>query len=130
MKVDTVAHNGIPLTPADSSATPAGTVGRRGDLWKACQSFEALFMGHLVSTMEKTLPQGALAPKGLPNLMFNQVMGTALSEGGGIGLAELLYRNLQSQEGPQGENDDKGVSLREMFMPGIRKDDHDETPSR
>lgn len=87
-------------------------------------------MGHLVSTMEKTLPQGALAPKGLPNLMFNQVMGTALSEGGGIGLAELLYRNLQSQEGPQRENDDKGVSLREMLTTGIRKDDHDETPSR
>ncbi len=87
-------------------------------------------MGHLVSSMEKTLPQGALSPKGLPDLMFNQVMGTALSEGGGIGLAELLFRNLQSQEGPQSEKADKGVSLREMFTPGIRKDDHAQTPSR
>lgn len=116
------------LAPQDTSKVRK--VARQADLWKACQNFEALFMGQLVSSMEKTLPQGALQGAGLPNFMFNQVMGSAISEAGGIGLADLLYRNLQSQETEDAIANGAGISLQEMFTPRTRKDDNVETTGR
>ena len=128
MKIAGTGPNGITLAPLNASKT--GKTAHQADLWKACQNFEALFMGYLVSSMEKTLPQGVLSGAGLPNFMFNQVMGTAMSDGGGIGLADLLYRNLQSQDPENAAGKDGGISLQEMFTPRVRKDDNVETTSR
>lgn len=99
-------------------------------LWKAAQNFESLFMGQLIKTMRKTLPEGTLAGKGLPEIMFDQVMGSALSEGGGIGLAELLYRNLQSKV--IGDSSEKGkvTSLQNRIIPQDREENDVESSSR
>ena len=79
-------------------------------------------MGYLVKSMERTLPQGSLSSSGLPDLMFDQVMGSALSEGGGIGLAELLYRDLQSKTYHDSTDNDDGISLQELLTRSVRKE--------
>ena len=79
-------------------------------------------MGYLVKSMERTLPQGTLSNSGLPDLMFDQIMGSALSEGGGIGLAELLYRDLQSKTYRDSTENDNGISLQELLTRNVRKE--------
>lgn len=79
-------------------------------------------MGYLVKSMERTLPQGTLSNSGLPDLMFDQVMGSALSEGGGIGLAELLYRDLQSNTYRDSTENDNGISLKDLLTRSVRKE--------
>ncbi len=79
-------------------------------------------MGYLVKSMERTLPQGTLSNSGLPDLMFDQVMGSALSEGGGIGLAELLYRDLQSKTFRDSTENDNGISLKDLLTRSVRKE--------
>ena len=68
---------------------------KNAGLWKAAQGFESMFMSHLLNTMQKSLPEGAASGKGMAGMMFTQVMGEAMTEGGGMGLAEMLYRELQ-----------------------------------
>ncbi len=87
-------------------------------------------MGYLVKSMQRTLPQGTLSNSGLPNLMFDQVMGTALSEGGGIGLAEILYRDLQSKALQDSSENDDGISLQDLLTRHVIKEENDETSSR
>jgi len=124
MQIKGIEHQGIPIRPKGSS-TPVGqspAAGKDKQLWKTCQNFEALFMGYLVKSMERTLPQGTLSSSGLPDLMFDQIMGTALSEGGGIGLAELLYRDLQSKTYRDSTENDNGISLQELLTRNVRKE--------
>ncbi len=96
-------------------------------LWKAVQGFESLFMAHLVNSMQKTLPEGAVSGGGMAGMMFTQVMSEAMAEGGGIGLADLLYRNLQHQVPAAGAGDGEGegggeeISLKKLLLPDIRK---------
>ncbi len=87
-------------------------------------------MGYLVKSMERTLPQGSLSSSGLPDLMFDQVMGSALSEGGGIGLAEILYRDLQTKTYQDSSENDNGISLQELLTRSVRKEENDQASSR
>ncbi|UCD38217.1 MAG: hypothetical protein JSW54_01670 [Fidelibacterota bacterium] len=132
MKVEDTQHPGIPVQAKDRSVTAVETQVQKADkkLWKACQNFESLFMGYLVKSMERTLPKGSLSGSGLPDIMFNQVMGSALSEGGGIGLAELLYRDLQSQQPQDSSENGSGSSLHNMLIRPVGKEDNDTTTGR
>jgi len=132
MKIQGTEHQGIPIQPKRSSTTAVRSTAAKSDkqLWKACQNFEGLFMGYLVKSMQRTLPQGTLSNSGLPNLMFDQVMGTALSEGGGIGLAEILYRDLQSKALQDSTENDDGISLQDLLTRHVIKEENDETSSR
>lgn len=132
MKVTGTEHQGASIRPGGRSAPVAQTGYAKRDrkLWKACQNFESLFMGYLVKSMERTLPQGSLSGSGLPDIMFNQVMGSALSEGGGMGLAELLYRDLQSKHPQTASDNGEGISLEDLLLRSVRKDNNDETASR
>ena len=96
-------------------------------LWKAAQNFESLFMSQLIKTMQQTLPEGSLTGKGLPDLMFDQVMGSALSEGGGIGLAELIYRDLQSKVDGDSSEKENVSSLQNLIMPRNGEDSDDKS---
>lgn len=101
------------------------TVGRPGPegadtdkkLWKAVQGFEELLMSQLLKSMEATLEKDGMTGKGLPGMMFNQVMSSAIVEAGGIGLAEMLYRDLQAK-GVAGQSENGNVaSLQNLIMP-------------
>ena len=94
-------------------------------LWKACQGFESLFMSYLVQSMEKTIPEGSLSNKGLTNLMFPQIMGTALSEGGGVGLAEMLYQDLEVKVTPGPAEMETKAPVPARPLAHTDKDEHD-----
>ncbi|MFC1547584.1 rod-binding protein [Candidatus Neomarinimicrobiota bacterium] len=97
-----------------------------GKLWKACQDFESMFMGYIIKSMEKTLPEGSLSGSGISDMMFDQVMGSALSEGGGIGLAEILYRDLQIKHTQNSAESDSGISLQDLLLDPVRKENNDD----
>ena len=100
------------------------------ELWKACQDFEGLFLSYLIKSMEKTLPEGAISSNGLPDVMFNQVMGSAMSKNGGIGLAEFLYRDLE----PKVERLDTDMgtesTLHNLHLRRMKEESHDPSVSR
>lgn len=132
MKLSAIEQAAIPIQRTGPSALVAEPVVEKENkaLWKAAQNFESLFMAQLMKTMRKTLPEGALAGKGLPELMFDQVMGTALTEGGGIGLAELLYRDLQSKVIEGSSEKENVASLQNRIMPRDREENDVESSSR
>lgn len=132
MKLPAIKPTAIPIQRTGPSAQLAKPVVEKEHkaLWKAAQNFEALFMGQLIKTMRKTLPEGSLAGEGLPELMFDQVMGTALTEGSGIGLAELLYRDLQSKVIVDSSEKENVASLQHRIMPHDREENDVESSSR
>ena len=89
-------------------------------LWKAAQGFESMFMSHLLGTMQKSLPEGASGGEGMVGMMFTQVMGDAMTEGGGIGLAEMLYRELQNSVSESDTETGAGISLKKLILPNVR----------
>lgn len=96
-------------------------VEKNAQLWKAAKGFESMFMGHLLSTMQKSLPEGAAGGEGMVGMMFTQVMGDAMAEGGGIGLAEMLYRELQHNVPAADADKSEGISLKKLVLPNVRK---------
>ena len=117
--------NGIDpsLLALDISQRSAGRPGPDGKdtdkkLWKAVQGFESLFMSQLLKAMEATLEEDSMGGKGLPGMMFNQVMSSAMSDAGGIGLAEILYRDLQTQDADDQSENGNIASLQNLIMPG------------
>ncbi len=132
MKIPGIEQPAIPIQRTGPSArvTQPAVAKENKALWKAAQNFEALFMGQLIKTMRKTLPEGSLAGKGLPEIMFDQVMGSALSEGSGIGLAELLYRDLQSKVIEGSSEKGEVTSLQNRIISRDREENDVESSSR
>ena len=91
------------------TAPKVGSTGQRDTrLWKACQDMEGIFMSYLVKSMEQSLPKSDAGGSGMVQLMFSRVMGDAISQGGGIGMAEMLYQNLGSNIQLASESPEKG----------------------
>ena len=123
MPVQGLGPKQIPLPASDG---PQPLEKRRADikdqkLHKVARDFEAIFLSQLVRAMGKTIPEGSMTTGGMADLMFDQVMGQALSEGGGIGLAKIIYRDLLSKD--VSDNSEKGdiATMQNLIMPAQRK---------
>lgn len=124
MPVEGIGPKQIPLPASEG---PQALDERRAvieeqKLQKVARDFESIFLSQLVRAMGKTLPEGSMTTGGMADLMFDQVMGNALSEGGGIGLAEIIYRDLLSKD--VSDNSEKGniATLQNLIMPAQRKE--------
>jgi len=65
---------------------------------------EALFITQLFKAMEKTIPDGNLygsSKNNLPNMLFSSVMGKAVAQKGGLGLAQMIYNSLREKDLPK-----------------------------
>jgi Rod binding domain-containing protein len=63
----------------------------------AAQQFEALLLTQLMSTMRRTIPQGMMGSgydSQVFTSMFDQAMSDQMSRGGGVGLADIIARQL------------------------------------
>ncbi len=61
------------------------------------RELETVFLTQMIKTMEKTIPGGGITGSGknsLSGMMFSSVMAQAVSSGGGIGLADMIYQSL------------------------------------
>jgi flagellar protein FlgJ len=69
-------------------------------LRKACQDFEAVFIGQIWKQMRSSVPKdGMLHSKEEESYlsMFDQELSVKMAAGGGIGLSEMLYANLSER---------------------------------
>lgn len=68
-------------------------------LKKACQEFESVFLNMMLSTMRKTIPDGGLIEKSQATETFESMLdeeySKSLSKSGGIGLADVLVKQLK-----------------------------------
>jgi len=84
-------------------------------LQKAAQEFEALFVGYLLKSMRKSIPESNLFGNGISGNMyqgmFDEKIAEAVSGKGGIGLAdnliEYLQKNLQPENPEDSEQSDR-----------------------
>lgn len=88
------------VAPADAHDDPeAARAERRAALREAVQGIESFFLNEMISRMRKTIPDGGLIPKGFAEdvyegMYYEKLAGT-MASAGGIGLGELLYRQLE-----------------------------------
>jgi flagellar protein FlgJ len=83
-----------------SRLEPDGKVQDEAKLRKACQDFEAVFIGQIWKQMRSSVPKdGMLHSKEEESYlsMFDQELSVKMSRSGGIGLSDLLYENLSQR---------------------------------
>ena len=69
-------------------------------LRKTCQDMESVFINLMFTNMRKTVQRSELLPESMGEKimrsMLDQEMATKMSRAGGIGLADLLYQQLST----------------------------------
>lgn len=85
-------HN--PSSRADRSSTQNSQ-----SLHEVCQEFESVLIAHLLKTMRKTVPKADVMPheslcEDIYRSMMDEALANAVARGSGVGLAEILYRQL------------------------------------
>mgnify|MGYP003584977253 FL=1 len=83
-----------------SRLEPDGKGQDEAKLRKACQDFEAVFIGQIWKQMRSSVPkEGMLHSKEEESYlsMFDQELSVKMSRSGGIGLSDLLYENLSQR---------------------------------
>jgi Rod binding domain-containing protein len=77
--------------------------GGKAGLAEACQGFEALFINMLLQEMRKTVPDDGLLPTSNAmrtwQQLFDNQLADALASKQEMGLAKMLYQQLQDQVG-------------------------------
>jgi len=67
-------------------------------LMETCRDFEAIFLGELLKSMRKTIPQGGLLEKSFGQDVFESMLDTEyariMAQSRSTGLAEILYQQL------------------------------------
>ena len=70
-------------------------------LEKACKDFEAIILNQMLSAMRKAVPEGGLFEKSYGEKIYQSMMDEELSKniahGKGMGLGEMLFRQLTSK---------------------------------
>ena len=86
---------------ATVKAEDAAAAKRDKDLRKACEGFEAMFLNMMYKEMRATVPENSLFGESNAQKIFRDMHDEKLMEkvadGGGVGLADLLYRQLSPQ---------------------------------
>ncbi len=91
------------LNRLSANTASAGGVDEKG-LRKACQEFEAIMLHQLLKGMRKTVMETGFMSGGYGEKIFRDMHDQALTEemakGGGVGLADMLYRQLLGLPAP------------------------------
>lgn len=78
---------------------PASRIQNSESLREVCQEFESVLIAHLLKTMRKTVPKADVIPheslcEDIYRSMMDEALANAVARGSGVGLAEILYRQL------------------------------------
>ncbi len=72
------------------------------ELKKVCQQFEALLVNSMFKEMRNTIPDGGLIPRGQGEDMYREMLdweiAQSMSKRQGIGIAEVLYRQINGKD--------------------------------
>jgi Rod binding domain-containing protein len=83
-------ENKTPVKPIDAEELK---------LREASKKLEGQFLSLLIKSMENTIPKEDKGKQSMSTMMFSSVMGKQMSENGGIGLADFIYKSLKDQDG-------------------------------
>ncbi len=90
-----------PIPPPAAPQAPAPRRQGKGDpaaLRHACQEFEALFINALLKGMRAGVPEGGLLEPGPGEEIYRDFLDVEVAKSaarqGGVGIAEVLYRQL------------------------------------
>jgi murein DD-endopeptidase MepM/ murein hydrolase activator NlpD len=78
----------------------SGTKTKEAKLREACQGFESVFLSKLFSEMRATVPKDGLLHGQFEEQyysMFDKAMCDKMADAGGIGLADMMYRQLRGR---------------------------------
>ncbi|KHK02156.1 peptidoglycan DD-metalloendopeptidase family protein [Desulfovibrio sp. TomC] len=87
---------------------------KEAKLRKACQGFESVFISKLFAQMRATVPKDGILHGQYEDQyysMFDKAMCDKMAESGGIGLADMMYRQLKSRVTGSGETAGTGDVL-------------------
>jgi flagellar protein FlgJ len=107
--------NEIYTLNSNPALTPSLSLRERGkgeeDLKKAAREFEAFFLNYLLKTMRESVPKDGLFGGGTGEDVYTSMLDEALSKEmaakGGIGIGELLIRQLEPDKMPDADNQPK-----------------------
>lgn len=75
---------------------------REEELKKICSQFESIFITQLLRQMRKGLPKSDFLDGGIVGDIFrdqwDQILAEKIAQGGGFGLAKILYEKVSQQE--------------------------------
>ena len=109
--MEEIRLNGLPIEALSGQEEPNRPDGhhleiKEEKLKKACADFEAIFINYMLKTMRSTVPQSGtnkLPGKDIYSSMIDRKVAEDLAKrGGGIGLQEMLLRQLGSGIGDRG----------------------------
>lgn len=91
------ADSQTPLTPAEAAKKAADDKKLR----TVCRDMETMFINMLLTSMRTTVPEGGLLEKSngekIMQSMYDQQLSATMSKAGGIGIADMLYRQLAAK---------------------------------
>ncbi len=87
----------------EAAASGKTQVDREAKLQKACQGFEAIFINTILQEMRKSIPDDGLLPTSNATRTWQQLFDNQLAETLAsrqeMGVAKMLYQQLQEMEG-------------------------------
>jgi Rod binding domain-containing protein len=118
MKADALKHS---LVAIQSGANESNQV---QNLRKVCADFEAIFISKMLQTMRKANGESSLFGDGMGaqiyQSLFDNKIAESVAHGGGMGIGDILFREL-SQNIEDGQIDQSpSTSLRKALHPGGR----------
>ena len=102
MQVNTTNTNSssVPVSPSTSALNSK----QDAKLRAACKGMEAMFLNMLLTEMRKAVPPDPLLGQSnqqdIMQSMLDSEMTKNMSQAGGVGLADMLYRQLSPQVAP------------------------------
>ena len=89
-----------PVASDPAAAAPNKNVSE-AKLQKACREFESIFINHMLKTMRSTVDEGGLIENSnasqIIKSMFDENLARGIAQGGGIGLAKIMFEYLKDQ---------------------------------
>lgn len=109
---DILTSSGSQLESKIRAARSASSVAKQnGELKKAAQEFEAIFINHMLKVMRETIEESGLLDGGLGKSiyteMFDQEISLSLAKRGALGISNMLQKSLAAtvpEEGSENSN--------------------------
>ena len=101
-------------TPESLSLGASGTPDDAEGIYEAAKQFEAFFVQKLFSVMRESIPKDGLVERGYSNdvyeSMLDQEYAKSITESGGIGLADMLAKQLMEAAGLEDDGSGYGAA--------------------
>ena len=96
--MDIVTSSGSRLEGRLRAAEGASSAGQNGELKRAAQEFEAIFIAHMLKVMRETIEESGLTEggfgKSIYTELFDQEISLSLAKRGALGISDLLEQRL------------------------------------